>query len=143
MSHSAADIVNDHYHQIIQKNVAGIVKRYKPDTQTYVILEGPRVSTTGYDKIEKGWIDFCASAMELKTIEWTEGPFTNESETMAWVAGMIRLIVQVREGVVKENIFRTSFILEKSETSGAWCIVHEHVSLTHPDPYGIGDWLQS
>lgn len=143
MNVSATDIVNNHYKEIIQKNVSGIIKQYYADDATYVILEGPRASTRGYDKIEKGWTDFCASSMALRSIEWIEGPFAHESGEMAWVAGIIRLVAEVKKGVVKENVFRVSFVLERQETNSDWQIIHEHVSFTNADPYGIGDWLQS
>ena len=37
-----------------------------------------------------------------------------------------------------ENIFRASFVLNKAGEE--WKIKHEHVSVVHPDPYGVGDW---
>lgn len=133
------DIINEHYDVIIQKNLAGICDKYMPSEETYVILEGPRLTTIGFEKIKKGWTDFCASSLQLISIDWIEGPFAEEAHTMAWVAGIIRLRVQVKEKTF-ENIFRSSFVLHKENDT--WKIKHEHVSLVHPDPYGIGDWLQ-
>ena len=58
---------------------------------------------------------------------------------MAWVAGIIALKVAVNDTAF-ENIFRSTFVLIKQDVD--WKIKHEHVSLVHNDPYGIGDWLK-
>lgn len=136
---NAIESVNQHYQVIIHKNLEGICNKYIPSADTYVILEGPRLTTIGFEKIKKGWTDFCTSSLHLLSIEWIEGPFAEETASMAWVAGIIKLKVKVKE-VEFENIFRSSFVLIKEE--GSWKIKHEHVSLVHPDPYGIGDWLK-
>jgi ketosteroid isomerase-like protein len=136
---NALATINEHYQVIIDKNLEAICSKYVPSEETYVVLEGPRLTTIGFEKIKKGWIDFCASGLQLLAIEWIEGPFAEETGTMAWVAGIIRLKVQVKEKTF-ENIFRSSFVLLKEDDT--WKIKHEHVSLVHPDPYGIGDWLQ-
>ncbi len=136
---NAIESVNQHYQVIIHKNLEGICNKYINSTDTYVILEGPRLTTIGFEKIKKGWTDFCTSSLHLLSIEWIEGPFAEETASMAWVAGIIKLKVKVKE-VEFENIFRSSFVLIKEE--GSWKIKHEHVSLVHPDPYGIGDWLK-
>lgn len=133
-------LINEHYKAIIQKDIGNICNKYVPDATTYVVLEGPRLTTTGFDKIQKGWTDFCNSSLSLLSIEWIEGPFTDQHETMSWVAGIIRLKIKVQEKEF-ENIFRSSFVLVKHE--GNFKIKHEHVSIVHPDPYGIGDWLQT
>ena len=72
---AAIDTVNEHYRVIIEKDIAGILHKYVPSEDTYVILEGPRLTTKGFEKISKGWKDFCLSPIQLKTIQWTEGPF--------------------------------------------------------------------
>jgi ketosteroid isomerase-like protein len=137
---TALQTVNAHYEVIVQKEVNGIVDKYIPSEDTYVILEGPRLTTIGFEKIKKGWTDFCQSSLQLLGIDWLEGPFVEEGSEMAWVAGIIRLAVQVKERSF-ENTFRASFVLVRHE--GQWKIKHEHVSLVHPDPYGIGDWLKA
>ncbi len=136
---AAIQTVNEHYKVIINKDIDGICAKYFPSEQTYVVLEGPRLTTIGYEKIKKGWTDFCASSLQLLHIEWIEGPFAEEADTMAWVAGIIRLKVKVVDKEF-ENVFRSSFVLCKHE--GVFKIRHEHVSVVHPDPYGIGDWLK-
>ena len=131
----------DHFYQsIIDKNVEAIRASYVPSEETYVILEGPRYTTLGYEKIAKGWGDFCDSLLTLNKIEWVEGPFEETSTDMAWVGGMIVLTVEVKgkEFVVQ---FRSTFVLRKNQEN-QWQIKHEHVSAPLQDPYGIGDWLK-
>ena len=94
---SALQTINDHYQLIISKDIDGICSKYYPSEETYVILEGPRLTTKGYTKIKKGWTDFCASALQLISINWTEGPFAEETEGMAFVAGIILLRVTTGE----------------------------------------------
>lgn len=137
--HTAIETVNEHYQVIIDKNLQGILDKYVADEETYVVLEGPRLTSKGFTKISKGWGDFCLSPIQLNSIEWTEGPFAEETAEMAWVSGIIRLQVQLNEKNF-DNIFRASFVLIRPR--GKWQIHHEHVSVVHPDPYGIGDWLQ-
>ena len=137
MMPAAIDTVNEHYRVIIEKDIAGILHKYVPSEDTYVILEGPRLTTKGFEKISKGWKDFCLSPIQLKTIQWTEGPFAEASDSMAWVSGIIHLSVQINDHIF-ENVFRASFVLTKA--GDEWKIKHEHVSVVHPDPYGIGDW---
>lgn len=137
---NAIEIINAHYKAIIEKEVAAICNKYVQSANTYVILEGPRLTTMGFDKIQKGWTDFCNSALQLLSIDWIEGPFEQTANEMAYVAGIIKLKVKVAEKEF-ENIFRASFVLVKENTG--FKILHEHVSVVHPDPYGIGDWLQT
>jgi ketosteroid isomerase-like protein len=136
---NALEQINAHYQVIIDKDLDGICSKYIPSEETYVILEGPRLTTIGFEKIKKGWTDFCASSLQLNSIEWIEGPFAEEAAGMAWVAGIIKLSIKVNERSF-ENIFRSTFVLLKHDA--VWKIKHEHVSVVHPDPYGIGDWLK-
>jgi ketosteroid isomerase-like protein len=136
---TALQVINEHYQVIINKNIDGICSKYVPSEETYVILEGPRLTTIGFEKIKKGWTDFCGSSLKLISIVWVEGPFAEETAEMAWVAGIIKLKVSVNDTEF-ENIFRSSFVLVKH--NGEWKIKHEHVSIAHTDPYGIGDWLK-
>ena len=134
------ETINHFYQSIIDKNVEAIRASYVLSEETYVILEGPRYTTLGYEKIAKGWGDFCDSPLTLNKIEWVEGPFEETSTDMAWVGGMIVLTVEVkgREFTVQ---FRSTFVLRKNEQN-QWQIKHEHVSAPLQDPYGIGDWLK-
>ena len=137
---TAIDQINTFYSAIIRKEVAHICQNYVPDEETYVFVEGPRYSTTGYSNISRGWQDFCDSGLKLEKIEWVEGPFTEENEDLAWVAGMILLTVAVKGQLIQRK-FRATYVLRKNET-GHWKIRHEHVSAPLNDPYGIGDWLK-
>lgn len=133
------ETVNEHYKVIIEKNLDGILDKYFPAEQTYVVLEGPRLTTIGFEKISKGWTDFCVSPITLESINWTEGPFTEVQDNMAWVAGIVQLKVKIGNNYL-ENTFRSTFVLVLHNNK--WKIQHEHVSVAHPNPYGIGDWLK-
>jgi hypothetical protein len=158
---TATTTINHFFQAIIDKNAAKIGTFYVQDEQTYVVLEGPRLTTLGFSKIEKGWFDFCDSKLTLDSIEWLEGPFSEEETTMAWVGGVIKLVVSIGEKPF-EQTFRASFVLKKGENTegandvglgisdvgrttptSAWLIRHEHVSGALTDPYGIGDWLKN
>ncbi len=134
--------INQFFQAIIDKNTSKIGSFYVQDEQTYVVLEGPRLTTLGFSKIEKGWFDFCDSKLTLTRIEWLEGPFSEEETTMAWVGGVIKLVVSIGEKPF-EQTFRASFVLKKAENTEGWLIRHEHVSGALADPYGIGDWLKN
>lgn len=127
------------FQAIIDRDAPLVMAHYYRSPDTYVILEGPRLSTLGYDLIAKGWGDFVHSPIALESIHWEEGPFCDESRSMAWVAGIIRLRILVK-GKAFEQIFRATFLLKKHR--GKWLIRHEHVSGALTDPYGIGDWLK-
>ncbi len=131
--------INNFYQLIINKDAAGISNAYFPSEELYVILEGPRLSNRGHANISKGWKDFCESGLSLQSINWVEGPFKEESETMAWVGGVVELAVEVQNRTFSQ-VFRSTFVLCKLDNS--WKIKHEHVSAALDDPYGIGDWLK-
>ena len=132
-------VILSFYESIIKKDVSAICNAYVQDEETYVILEGPRLATKGFSKIQKGWIDFCASGLALSAIEWIEGPFEEMGTDFAWIGGVIILKISVN-GKSFEQTFRASFVLKKIENQ--WLIRHEHVSGALSDPYGIGDWLK-
>ena len=138
---NSVETINHFYQAIMDKNADRIGSFYVQDEQTYVVLEGPRLTTMGFSKIQKGWIDFCASGLTLDAIDWLEGAFCEETTEMAWVGGVIRLTVAVK-GKVFEQTFRASFVLKRNAEGSQWLIRHEHVSGALADPYGIGDWLK-
>ncbi|MEO0044303.1 MAG: hypothetical protein RL329_3751 [Bacteroidota bacterium] len=133
--------INHFYQAIIDKDVEKIIHFYVPDEKTYVILEGPRYATLGFNKIRKGWRDFCDCALTIHSIEWVEegSPFGESNGDMAWLAGVIHLAGTVR-GKPLLRKFRASFVLRKHEES--WRIQHEHISAPMNDPYDMGDWLK-
>jgi ketosteroid isomerase-like protein len=137
---TAIEQIDSFFRTLLQKEAVQICQNYLPQEDTYVFVEGPRYSTIGYTNIAKGWQDFCDSLLKLENIEWVEGPFTEESEHLAWVAGMVQLTVAVK-GQVIQRTFRATFVLQKNEV-GHWQIRHEHLSAPLNDPYGIGDWLK-
>lgn len=144
---TALQTVNQHYQVILDKHIEAICSKYVQSEDTYVVLEGPRLTTKGYQKIQKGWTDFCNTTMlQLQSINWIEGPFTQETQNMAWVSGIIVLKVGVTKANQElhffENTFRASFVLIRADEKQDWKIIHEHVSVAHTDPYGIGDWLK-
>jgi ketosteroid isomerase-like protein len=143
---TAIETINHFFQAIIDKNAEKIGTFYVQDEQTYVVLEGPRLTTLGFSKIQKGWFDFCDSELTLDKIQWLEGPFSEEENKMAWVGGIIKLTVSIGEKPF-EQTFRASFVLKKlkkvKNTEGGWLIRHEHVSGALTDPYGIGDWLKN
>ncbi len=138
------ETINAFYAAITAKNAPLIGTFYVQDEDTYVILEGPRLATKGFSKIQKGWYDFCDSALALAGIDWLEGPFVEASTDMAWIGGIVRLRVSLKgkNGPAHrfEQTFRATFVLRQHE--GAWRIRHEHVSGALADPYGMGDWLK-
>jgi ketosteroid isomerase-like protein len=134
--------INAFFQAIIDKNAAKIGSFYVQDAATYVVLEGPRLTTLGFEKIQKGWFDFCDSRLTLDKIEWLEGPFSEAETSMAWVGGVIKLTVSVGAEKSFEQTFRASFVVKKGDENDNWLIRHEHVSGALADPYGIGDWLK-
>jgi len=91
----------DHFYQAIKdKRVEDICKGYVPSCNTYVILEGPRHTTLGFEKISRGWGDFCNSTLTLNKIKW--------------VGGMVVLNVKVK-GKEFTVQFRSTFALRKNE----------------------------
>lgn len=124
---------------VIAKDIPGIESAYIPSESTYVILEGPRYSTMGTNKIFKGWADFCGSDIQMTGYEWTEGPFEEIDGAVAWIGGITDLTLSVNDREFK-NRFRISFVMKQLD--GDWKIRHEHVSAPMKDPYGIGDWLK-
>ena len=135
--------INAFFQAIIGKNAAEIGSFYVQDAHTYVVLEGPRLTTLGFEKIQKGWFDFCDSRLTLDSIDWLEGPFSEAETAMAWVGGVIKLTVSIGSETSFEQTFRASFVVKKLDGNGDWLIRHEHVSGALADPYGIGDWLKA
>ena len=132
-------VIRTFWDAIIANDKEGIEAAYVQDENTYVILEGPRYTTMGFSKIAHGWSDFIDSSINLKRVEWVEGPFEELSEDMAWIAGIIDLTIFIKEKEFTKR-FRASFIFRKIQNE--WKIRHEHVSAPMEDPYGVGDWLK-
>ncbi len=133
------ETIRGFYDAIISRDPTLICANYIADEGTYVILEGPRFSTKGIALITKGWEDFANSVIQLEKIVWTEGPFEEIHGKMGWISGIVELYIII-DGKQFMNTFRTSFVLVND--ANRWKIRHEHVSIPHPDPYGVGDWLK-
>ena len=134
------EAVNQSFQNIIDGDADAICRGYVAAPDLYVILEGPRLSNRGHENIFKGWRDFVNSGISLLSVNWTEGPYEDRTDRMAWVGGIIELKILVAERTLSQT-FRATFVLT-SDADGRWKIKHEHVSAAHPDPYGIGDWLK-
>ena len=128
------------WEEVRQKNMDGIKAAYVDHPDTYVILEGPRYSTWGFQNIIKGWTDFCDTAIQLGQIDWVEGPQEEVNGDMGWIGGIIDMTIDI-SGRQLTTRFRCSFVYRFVDND--WKIRHEHVSAPLEDPYGIGDWLQT
>jgi ketosteroid isomerase-like protein len=137
----ARNFIDAFFLAVREKRLDDICMAYQQSPQTYVILEGPRLATLGYEKIAEGWGDFCRSAIQLEGIEWLEEPFFFNFSDSITLAGVLRLYGQVAGGPAFDQTFRATFLLHKSDYGLK--IVHEHVSGALSDPYGIGDWKRS
>ncbi|MBL7814234.1 MAG: nuclear transport factor 2 family protein [Saprospiraceae bacterium] len=139
---SPTNTVDAFFKAIIERDAEAIIRFYVADELTYVILEGPRLSTKGFTKIADGWRAFCVSPFRLHSIEWLEGAFAEAEGSLAWVSGVVALTVSLHEKTFVQT-FRVSFVLKKSVDTEGWLIRHEHVSGALLDPYGTGDWVKS
>lgn len=137
---TSIDQINKQFELVIGQEAAEICQNYVPDEKTLIFAEGPRYSTMGYTNISKEWRDFCDCGIKVEKFEWLEGPFTEESDDFAWVAGIVLVRYSVK-GQLMQKKFRTTYVLKKNEAN-QWKIRHEHVSFPVDDPIGIGDWLK-
>ena len=137
---SLKEIAEKHYAAVVEKRVAEILDYYVKSDQTYVFVEGPRWSTVGYERIAKGWRDFCDSPIAVEKVEWIEGPRSEISGDMGWIGGQVELTVNIN-GQTKAIRFRGTFVM-RLEADGKWRVIHEHFSQPAENPYGIGDWLK-
>jgi len=126
------------WESVRQKDMEGIKAAYIDHPSTYVILEGPRYSTISFDKIIKGWTDFCGTSIQLGIINWVEGPQEEIVGDIGWIGGIIDMTIDIN-GKELTTRFRCSFVYRHVDDD--WKIRHEHVSAPLEDPYGIGDWL--
>jgi ketosteroid isomerase-like protein len=135
-------LTQEHFRAVIEKRIDDIVSHYRNSDQTYVFIEGPRWSTQGIDRINKGWNAYIDAPLSVQSVRYVEGPLAEVSSSgdLAWIAGIVELAVSIA-GNVKTIRFRSTFVFRK-EADGHWRIEHEHFSQPAEDPYGIGDWLE-
>ncbi len=131
--------IENFWDAVIRKDLESIATAYIPSDSTYVILEGPRYSTIGFQKIMKGWKDFCGSSIDMEGYAWVEGPQEETGDQLGWIGGITDLSIRV-SGKIFTTRFRISFVMKLFEED--WKIRHEHVSAPLADPYGVGDWLK-
>lgn len=124
---------------IIEQRIADIIAGYDPSENTYVFLEGPRWSTKTGERVAFGWSSFVDSPIQMKAKTWVEGPFSQVSGSMAWIAGILDLDVRAGDHDIRLRL-RGTYVLNE-HSPGVWGIVHEHFSQPLNDPYGLGDWL--
>ena len=128
-----------HFQKIVEKDLEGILATYAQSEDTLVFVEGPREVTIGYEAIARGWAGFTQAPMTLDSCHWAEIYQETIVGDCGWLVGIADLRVTIN-GIAKALRLRGSFILRLHAKHG-WQICHEHFSLPHADPYGIGDWL--
>ncbi len=131
--------INALYQAIIDNNVDLISQNYILKDHIYPILKRPRLATTNYSNMAKAWINFCQSDLTMNSIGWQEGPREKIGEELAWVSGVIKLVIGINEKKFKQ-FFRVSYVLEHEKNQ--WKIRDEHISGELEDPYGIGNWFK-
>lgn len=75
------------FNDIVSLNVEAVINRYAHDDNLYVHLEGPRWTNRGFENVAKGWRAFFDSPLRMLNIEWVEGPLTQHSGTLGYIAG--------------------------------------------------------
>lgn len=129
-----------HFSAVLEKQIAEILDFYAKSPHLLVFVEGPRWATLSFEKVSKGWHDFVASAINVKSCRWVESLETKVTTEMGFVAGIVEMKVEVG-GELRTIRFRGTFVFQK-ESDGKWRVIHEHFSQPAADPYGIGDWLK-
>jgi ketosteroid isomerase-like protein len=129
------------FKDITDLNMEAVIDRYAHDDNLYVHLEGPRWTNRGFENVARGWRAFFASPLRMQQIEWIEGPLTQQSGTLGYIAGVVQIHYRVneREGMLK---LRGTFVM-RQDADGKWRVLHEHFSQPLDDPYGFGDWLKA
>lgn len=140
-NHELIEKTKQHFEAIINKNVEKILDYYAQNEDLLIFVEGPRWATLGYKNVEKGWRDFCDSAINVQSCNWVENLTAKVVGKMGFVAGIVELNVEIN-GVLKTIRFRGTFVLAQ-ESEEHWRVIHEHFSQPAENPYGIGDWLKS
>jgi uncharacterized protein (TIGR02246 family) len=125
---------------VIDKNIEVIADTYADDAQLFVFLEGPRTKTIGWENVRTGWEHYLSSKISPQHIAWGDDLQIRDYGNVGWVAVSNKVTVVIGGEPPTTLELRSTWFLEKRD--GQWRIVHEHVSLPHPDPYGIGDWLR-
>ncbi len=128
-----------HFAAIRDKQYEAIIDTYMPGEDAFVFVEGPRWVTRGWSAICEGWRGFIAAPMTLNEVVWEEVFQEQIIGQVGWLSGIASLQVTLSGKSVHVRL-RGSFVMTLCD-DGRWRICHEHFSIPHADPYGIGDWL--
>lgn len=126
-----------------------IVDSYADREDLLVFVEGPRWQTRGHQAVARGWRDFCASGLRVRSVDFTDGPHLHGRDALGpsaaepgvvSLSGIVELDVVAPTGVQTRVPMRMTWVMMREPDR--WRIVHEHASQPVVDPYGIGDWLR-
>lgn len=134
-------LTEEHFDNAVALRTEAVIERYAPSPDTYVFVEGPRSSTEGHDRIASGWRAYLSAPFRLTAWRWTEGPRGGGGGDFGFTAGIVELKVRSKQG--EHLVVLRATHVYRREASGAWKIVHEHLSQPAADPYGAGDWLKT
>lgn len=126
---------------LVDKDIQRIDDSYLHAERLFVFLEGPRSKTIGWTDVRSGWEKYLASRISVVELRLGDDAQIHDGGDTGWVAASLRAVIAIDGAPPKTLDFRGTWLLEKND--GRWRIVHEHVSLPHPDPYGVGDWAKS
>jgi ketosteroid isomerase-like protein len=134
------ELTKKHFAAVQEKRIDDIINFYADSPNLLVFVEGPRWATLSFERVSKGWRDFCDSAIFVKSCEWVENLESKVFTDSGFVAGVVEMKVEIN-GAIKVIRFRGTFNFQK-ESDGNWRVIHEHFSQPAENPYGIGDWLK-
>lgn len=134
------ELSKKHFASVAEKNIDRILGFYADSPDLLVFVEGPRWATVSFEKVAKGWCDFCDSPISVQACEWIENLESKVFTDSGFVAGILEMKVEIN-GELKTIRFRGTFLFQKEE-DGNWRVIHEHFSQPAQNPYGIGDWLK-
>jgi ketosteroid isomerase-like protein len=129
--------ISQFFQAVVEKRIDKLRTLYAESVSTYLFAEGPRWSIIGIDRIATAWRVFLNGPLAIRSCDWVEGPYSQTSNDMAWLAGILELSVQTRSQLRSVRL-RGSFVLRRDE-HGDWQIVHHHLSQPAHNPYGMLD----
>jgi len=126
------------FRAIADFDVPAIQERYLQEDRLFIILEGPRSTSEGFDeeRNRKGW-SALLEQVRFFFFEFTDDMRAGRENDLAWVAGTLRYGYgppgAARPATHAQS--RGTWILERH--GGDWRVVSEHVSFPLPDPYPL------
>jgi ketosteroid isomerase-like protein len=126
------------FRAIADFDVPAIQDRYLQEDRLFIILEGPRSTSQGFDleRNRRGWSALLGQ-VTFFYFEFTDDLHAGRENDLAWVAGTLRY-AYAPYGAAQPETFaesRGTWILERH--AGDWKIVSEHVSFPLADPYPL------